>query len=641
MKAMMNTTNHRNKTRFAAKVGAQTAACGLGLACISSLLAGCAGALAGDTTTKVAVPSARAITGNVHGGQNPVIGSAIQLYAVGSGSQFPAATPLIATADQVVYNPGAPAGTTGALTDSAGNFNITGDYTCPTPSPQVYIVATGGNSGSGSNSAISLMAPLGDCATLVANAASTALQINEVTTIASVYALAPFMSGYKNAGAVAVNAPGLIQAVANFNNLSNVATGQAGGASLPAGASVPTTEINTLADIIAACVNSTSSTSSPCSTLLTATSSTETIGAALAIAKNPGSSTYTALTTIIPGTGAPFQPYLSAAPSDWSVAIKYTGGGTLSAPYAVAIDSGGNAWVSNTGGSSVTQLTASGAVANTFTGAGLMGPKGIAIDYSGNVWVANPTANSVVKIALSSPKVISGGTAYTAGGLSGPVALAADESNNIWIANLNGNSVTELSSTGTAVRSSLTAGGTISQPTGIALDGTGNVYVANAGGGDVVKLIYTSGAAATGSPFNDYALQGVSGVALDASGNVYALGSTTGTALLPAVSTFSSTGAAASYSPSATPTTGLYAGIVATGTGSVLMTNSVPAGGLVAETLGTSPAGVALGSLNTPVGLAVDPSGDVWVANSGDNTVAEFIGLTSPVITPLVAHVGP
>ncbi len=635
---MKETRNDRNKIHFDTQVAARA----LGLACLGVSLVGCAGGISDDTSAKSVVPSARAITGNVHGGQNPVIGAAIQLYAVGSGSPFAAATPLISVADQVVYNSGAPAGTTGALTNSAGDFYISGDYTCPTPSPQVYLVATGGNSGSGSNAAIALMAPMGDCATLVANAASTIVQINEVTTIASVYALAPFMSGYKNVGATAVNAPGLIQAAANFKSLANITTGLAGGSSLPAGASVPTTEINTLADIIAACVNTANSTSSLCSTLLTATSSTDTIGAALAIAKNPGRSAYTALTSMIPGTGVPFQPYLSSTPSDWSIAIKYTAGGTLSAPYGVAIDSGGNAWVSNAGGSSVTQLTASGAVANIYSGAGLLGPKGVAIDYSGNVWVANPTTNSVVKIALSSPTVISGGTAYSAGGLNGPVAVAADQSNNIWIANLNGNSVTELNTAGAAVRTSLTAGGTISQPTGIALDSTGNVYVANAGGGNVVKLVYTSGAAASGSPLNDYALQGVSGVALDPSGNVYALGSTTGTSLVPAVSTFSSAGAAASYSPSAAPaTTGLYAGIVAAGTGSVLMTNSTAAGSLVAETLGTSPVSVTLGSLNTPVGLAVDPSGDVWVANSGDNTVAEFIGLTAPVTTPIVANVGP
>ena len=36
--------------------------------------------------------------------------------------------------------------------------------------------------------------------------------------------------------------------------------------------------------------------------------------------------------------------------------------------------------------------------------------------------------------------------------------------------------------------------------------------------------------------------------------------------------------------------------------------------------------------------IAIDGSGDVWVANNGNNTVTEFIGLSTPVVTPLVAN---
>ena len=40
-------------------------------------------------------------------------------------------------------------------------------------------------------------------------------------------------------------------------------------------------------------------------------------------------------------------------------------------------------------------------------------------------------------------------------------------------------------------------------------------------------------------------------------------------------------------------------------------------------------------SNTTPVGMAIDGSGDVWVANSGNSTVTEFIGAAVPVTTPL------
>ena len=55
---------------------------------------------------------------------------------------------------------------------------------------------------------------------------------------------------------------------------------------------------------------------------------------------------------------------------------------------------------------------------------------------------------------------------------------------------------------------------------------------------------------------------------------------------------------------------------------------------------GCSPAG-GFGSLNAPIGVAVDSSGAVWTANSGSNMLSKFIGIAAPVITPLAANVGP
>jgi streptogramin lyase len=618
----------------------------IGLALLATGITGCGtglGTAAGNGTTTVPLLHG-GITGNVHGGQQPVLGATIQLYAVGSGSLGAAASALIPTADQVVYS----GPNTGALTDSSGNFQITGDYTCPTPSPQVYLVAKGGTSqgtpGSNLNSAIVLMAPLGDCSTLVQNAATTYIQLNELTTVAAAYALAPYMTGYANVGAVAVNDTGLINAVGNFNSLVNLTTGLSGGGSLPTGAVVPTTEINTLGDILATCVNTPSSSSGPCSTLQTATSAADTTGMALAFAKNPGSPTLTALAAVATSQ-APFQPTLAANPSDWTVAIKYTAASTLRSPYNIAIDKVGNAWISNTAGGLV-ELSPAGALASTYSGGGILGPKGLAFDRTGNLWVANPTANSVVKVVPNGNNIgVASSSAFTAGGLSGPVALALDSVGNAWIANQLGNSVVELSSTGAPTTASgatgFTAGSTISGPSGIALDATGNVYVANSGGGNVVKLTNSSGAAAAGSPFTDFALQGTSSVVLDSSNNVFATGSTTGTTLAPAISQFTSAGAVASYSPVTPGVTGFYPGVVALGSSKLLLANSISSGALVLQTLGTTPTAVSYGSLNTPIGLAVDLSGNVWVADSGDNTVSVFVGLVTPVTTPLAANVGP
>src|SRR5580693_6047513 len=114
--------------------------------------------------------------GLVHGGQQPVTGATIQLYAVGTTGDGSAATPLLSPAP---------------VSDANGGFNISGTYTCPSSSSLVYIVASGGNPGlppGTNNGALSLMAALGPCGNL---SASTFIIINELTTVAAVYSLAP------------------------------------------------------------------------------------------------------------------------------------------------------------------------------------------------------------------------------------------------------------------------------------------------------------------------------------------------------------------------------------------------------------------------------------------------------------------
>src|ERR1039458_9088014 len=70
-------------------------------------------------------------------------------------------------------------------TDSSGGFTL-GTYTCPVPNPYVYLTATGGNPGLApltNNAAISMLAALTDCNTLKANAATTFVFVDEVSTM--------------------------------------------------------------------------------------------------------------------------------------------------------------------------------------------------------------------------------------------------------------------------------------------------------------------------------------------------------------------------------------------------------------------------------------------------------------------------
>ena len=109
----------------------------------------------------------------------------------------------------------------------------------------------------------------------------------------------------------------------------------------------------------------------------------------LDIAQHPAQN-LSALFGLVTGT-APFQPTVGAAPNDWTVDIKYIGGG-LNAPRGIAVDGSGNIWVANSGNNSISEFSSIGnpiSSAAGYTGGGLSGPRDIAVDTSGNVWVTD------------------------------------------------------------------------------------------------------------------------------------------------------------------------------------------------------------------------------------------------------------
>lgn len=595
-----------------------------GLAAFALLLAGCATNSGPDSAAPISIPATHGISGSVYGGQQPVSGATIQLYAVGSGLNA-ASTALISAT---------------VTTGSNGSFNITSDYSC-TGNPLVYIVATGGSAGSGTNSSLALMAALGPCNNLTS---STFISINELTTVASVYALAPYMSGYKNVGAATTDTAGLTNAFLTVNSLVNTATGTAPGPGLPTTGTVPTTELNTLANILASCINSSGpGTGTLCTNLITAATPTggaapaDTIGVALNIATHPGSNV-SSLFNFAAGQ-PPFAPALTTSPNDWTVAIKYTDP-SIKSPYGLAIDASGNVWVTNETGASVTKLSGIGAVLSGttgFTGGGLLGPKGIAVDRSGNAWIANTGGSSVVELSPTG-SVLSGTTGFTAGGIDAPVAIALDSHSNAYVANFSSNSVTVLTSTGSPFAASpLTDSGAIASPNGVAIDKSGYAWISNSGANNLI-FIQNSGANFYYSQYTDNAIQGSTGIAVDTNSNKWV--AATG---INAISLFGGFAGANALSPIRAAGLSMPSGVATDGSNNIWITNSSPTGSLSelsSNGVLLSPA-TGLGSLNTPVSIGVDPSGSVWTTNLGDNSVTEFVGLAAPATTPLAAVAGP
>jgi streptogramin lyase len=554
----------------------------------------------------------------------PVSGASVQLYAAGNSGNGSAPAPLLAAA---------------LATAADGTFSVSAGYTCPSAQTPVYLLSKGGQPASAAspNSSLWLMTALGPCGSL---SSGSSFVVNEVTTAASVWALASFLSSGGNIGASCTNTTGLDNAFLTANELVNPATGTPPGAGIPSTLAVPTSKLNTLANALTSCTASAGG--SACSPLFSAATTgttvpANTLDAALDIARAPANNA-AAIYTLAMGS-ATYSPALTAAPPDWMLHSTVSGGG-MSSPASVAVAASGNVWVSSYF-NAVSEFSPIGAAVfpSGITGSGINESYGMALDVQGNVWIANEqttsnSGNGDVAELNSSGQALA--TVITSGGIYFPLGVAADTNGNIWFADYGDSKVTLLDGSGAAISSSAGWGGTsLAFPVAVAVDASHNAWVANQGG-----LLPVTEISADGSKVTNFNCDcnGASGVATDQSGNVWIANyygnsvsevNTCGTLKLDAA-----TGG------------GLLRpqGIAVDGAGTVWVANFQ--GNSLSELGGAS--GAAPGALLSPAsgfgtdaslldpyGLAIDASGNLWVTNAGKNTLTQFIGVATPVRTPM------
>jgi len=633
----------------------------------------------GDVATSGPAPSGgagAALQGRVHGGQQAVTGATIQLYGVGTSGYGSTATPLL---------------TTTVTTDQNGGFNFTGDYTCPA-SNLVYLTAAGGNPGLGSglsNPTITLMAALGSCSTLKANAGTTFIQVNEVSTVAAIWALQQFASSTGTAlsgssttpsesiGTSATNLQGLSNAMAMANVLVNLATGLSPGSNTSGNQSnVEYWQINTIADILATCVNSNGVSTGPtnptaCYTLFNNTGgATDTFQAALYMAKNPTANvaTLTALST----STAPFQP-TNTTTNDFTIGVSFNTGTTKSR--WVALDQFGDAWVTSSAGS-VYEFDATGNIIATKTNF-LVGTTStnittayeVAIDTANNPWFTDNGAAYIFEEVGSTSQGIAGtgtGTGYSTSTISAstyPEGIAIDGTNDIF-ASISSAGIAKLASGGTAVSNDGVIG---ASPFQIAIDLSNNTL--SHGG----SFIYTLNSAGCASSI------GVNGgVAGSSGGGSIGMAYTSGVSGLTPISAIGDTGCTGATTQVATNTiTGTNAGTYymssspfgiafdhgnnmwivnqnytkTTTGGAHYSLTKVAAQNYAAEGSTLSAANDAAGfanftpipgpagGLNTPYYLAMDGASAAWVANASGAGVSAFTN-TGANISPATGFSG-
>jgi len=619
--------------------------------CLSAffLLGGCGGG-----ATDHSAPASWNIKGLVHGGQQPVSASEIQLYAVGAAGNGSAATPML---------------TQSVVTDATGSFNITGTYSCGLSSSgttingdtQVYIVAKGGNPGlsSGTNNpALYLMAALGPCSSL---AAMSYIEINEITTVASAWALAQFAFSPTEIGASSTNASGISNAFADAGLLADTSTGLP--AKLSSGLTVETAKLYALANIIATCVNSDGTSS--CSALFAAatplggTTPSDTLTAALNITQHPGQNVAQIYKLI--NAQAPFPNTLSGQPNDWTMSLTVTGGG-LDDRTALGIDGYGNVWVIGVNGPLAGFNPQGVPLSATGFGAGDVSESyGLAIDTVGDIWVTDYNApyngaGAVTKF-LGAGSGTPGAVVFNGSNpgfydssLRYPYAVSADTNGNIFIANNDGSSATVYAGNGNVVSPGLGSGEAIGVfPEAIAVDSSHGFWLSSTN--NTVAHFASDGTLIS----NPDCCSEAYGLATDANGNVWVadyLGgpksngafaevSADGTVLIRqsnvgGISYPAMVAIDAAQNVWFTNFGNNSITEVAGSSGSLAAGSAISPGSGVYGISGSSDGGYGLDAgLNSPFGIGPDRSGNVWVSNRGKPAITMFFGLATPTSTPV------
>jgi len=245
-------------------------------------------------------------------------------------------------------------------------------------------------------------------------------------------------------------------------------------------------------------------------------------------------------------------------------------------------------------------------------------PAGIALDSSGNLYVSDSTANVVQKISASGAVSLLAGANGTAGAADGtgsaaqfnqPGGLVRLASGVVFVADAANSTIRRIGTDGvvTTFAGSSSARGnadgtgtaaTFSSPMGIAADASGNLQVADSANHTIRRITPTGvvttlagGAGMSGS--NDGSASAArfnrpGGVAVDGSGNVYVADTTNNTIRR--------------LSPAGTVTT--LAGIA----------------GVSGSTDGTGPGAL----FNQPAAVAVDTSGNIYVADAGNSCIRKI-----------------
>jgi len=296
----------------------------------------------------------------------------------------------------------------------------------------------------------------------------------------------------------------------------------------------------------------------------------------------------------------------------------------LNYPYGIVCDASGIIYIADSGNDEIKKITPGG-VASVFAGSGTAGsadgqgaaasfsrPWGLAIDKAGNIYVADANNNKIRKISTTGVVSTIAGSGSpganngfaTSAAFNNPSGVAVDAAGNVYVVDTNNNLIRKIQPGGSVSTfagngqvSSLDGNGTAAGfyvPHGIAINSSGYLYIAD--GNNRIRLISPNADVTTFAGFNSGSNDGVgtaasfyfpNGIAIDALGNLY---------------------------------------VTDTGNNEI---RKVTTGGVVTTIAGNGSNGSVDGngknaSINAPIGITLDPSGNLYVTDGPDNKIRKI-----------------
>jgi trimeric autotransporter adhesin len=368
---------------------------------------------------------------------------------------------------------------------------------------------------------------------------------------------------------------------------------------------------------------------------------------------------------------------------------------SLSLPAAVTIDSAGNLYIADQGNHRIRKVSEKEGIITTVAGngtagysgdngaavlAGLNAPSGVAIDAAGNIIIADRSNDRIREVFAGTGVIVSisgmgtsgysgdKGAALTAA-MNRPSAVAIGRDGNIYIADQenyvvrkviggSGVIVTVAGGSGTDFSGDngpATAAG-INHPQGMAWDSAGNFYIADSGNNRIRRIAAGTGVISTVAVTDGENLSSPSGTAVDGAGNVYfaergshrirKIAADSG-----AVSTVAGDGTAAFSGDNGAATGARFngpSGLAIDGSGNLYVADRgnnrirrIAAGtGIITTVAGNGAAGYAgdngtatAAKLNLPSGVAVDSAGNLYIADEMNNRVRKVAAGTVTITT--------